>query len=119
MTLFFTKMHGLGNDFMVVDAINQAIALTPCLIQKLSKRDTGIGFDQCLIIERSDDPAIDFFYRIFNANGQEVGQCGNGARCVARFVKYYNLTSKDLIKVATKTTTMQLQVLEDQSVNVI
>ncbi|MCP0913848.1 MULTISPECIES: diaminopimelate epimerase [Legionella] len=118
MTLYFTKMHGLGNDFIVIDAIRQSVNLTRARIAMLSKRDTGIGFDQCLLIEASRAADCDFFYRIFNADGQEVGQCGNGARCLARFVHYYQLTDKKAITVATKTTRMQLHINPDDTVTV-
>ena len=118
MVLKFTKMHGLGNDFMVIDAINQPFTLLPQEITSLSARNTGIGFDQCLIVEASKTPDIDFFYRIFNADGQEVGQCGNGARCLARFVQHYGLTHKECIRVATRTTLMQLQINADKTVRV-
>lgn len=118
MIIQFTKMHGLGNDFMVIDGIRQSIQLTPGDIQALAKRDTGIGFDQCLLVEKSQDANIDFFYRIFNADGQEVGQCGNGARCLARFVVHHQLTDKRIIRVATKTTNMQLMLNADDSVTV-
>lgn len=118
MNIQFTKMHGLGNDFMVVDAIRQKIKFTASQIKTLSDRHTGIGFDQCLIIEKSDDETIDFFYRIFNADGQEVGQCGNGARCLARFLHHYGLTTKKEIHVATKTTQMKLRINDDETVTV-
>ena len=118
MSLQFTKMHGLGNDFMVIDAIRQKIDLTPDQVATLAKRDTGIGFDQCLLIEKSHQSDTDFFYRIFNADGHEVGQCGNGARCLARFVRYYGLTDKPVINVATKTTRMQLRINKDETVTV-
>lgn len=118
MTIRFTKMHGLGNDFMIIDALNQTINLQPDQIQALSRRDTGIGFDQCLLVEASHDPQIDFFYRIYNADGQEVGQCGNGARCLARFIHHYGLSTKTSISVATRTTKMQLELNDDQTVTV-
>ena len=118
MGIKFAKMHGLGNDFMVIDAIHQTIDLTSTDIANLSKRDTGVGFDQCLLIESSNTPDVDFFYRIFNANGQEVGQCGNGARCLARFIAHYGLSDKKNITVATKTTSMQLQINLDQTITV-
>lgn len=118
MGIKFTKMHGLGNDFMVIDAIHQTIDLTSTDIDNLSKRDTGVGFDQCLLIESSNIPEVDFFYRIFNANGQEVGQCGNGARCLARFIAHYGLSDKKNITVATKTTSMQLQINPDKTITV-
>lgn len=118
MTIRFTKMHGIGNDFMVIDAIRQQIHLNPSQIKALARRDTGVGFDQCLFVEASKDPEIDFFYRIFNADGQEVGQCGNGARCLARFVYHYGLTTKKTISVATCTTTMRLILNENDTVTV-
>jgi diaminopimelate epimerase len=118
MGIKFTKMHGLGNDFMVIDAIHQSIQLDEEHIRKLSNRYTGIGFDQCLLIEQSQSPNIDFNYRIFNANGQEVGQCGNGARCLALFAQHYGLTSKKTLTVATKTTQMQLTINQNNTVSV-
>lgn len=118
MSLLFTKMHGLGNDFMVIDAIHQRVSLDKATIIALSQRDTGIGFDQCLLVEESQDPNFDFFYRIFNANGQEVGQCGNGARCLMRFIHEQQLSPKKKLRVATKTTSMVLELHEDNSVSV-
>lgn len=117
-SLAFTKMHGLGNDFMVIDGVRQNVAITPDLVQTWSQRHTGIGFDQCLIVEKSQQPGIDFFYRIFNANGQEVGQCGNGARCLGRFLQRQGLTTSDRITIATTTTQMQLHLNTDQTVSV-
>lgn len=114
----FTKMQGLGNDFMVIDGVRQAVKLTSADLALLSRRDLGVGFDQCLLVEKSADPKIDFFYRIFNADGQEVGQCGNGARCLARFLQYTGLTQKNCISVATKTTQMELQINPDESVTI-
>lgn len=111
-------MHGLGNDFMVIDAINQQINMTPLEIASLAKRNTGVGFDQCLLVEKSDQPDVDFFYRIFNSNGQEVSQCGNGARCLARFAQHYGLTDNSLITVATTTTLMQLHINDNETVTV-
>lgn len=118
MTLKFTKMHGLGNDFMVIDGINQNVHLTPQYIASLAHRNTGVGFDQCLLIEPGSNGGIDFNYRVFNADGQEVGQCGNGARCLALFAKHYGLTTKNQIKIATKTTLMDLQINDNNSVTV-
>jgi diaminopimelate epimerase len=118
MNLQFTKMHGLGNDFMVIDAVRQKVELTPDQIRALAQRGTGIGFDQCLMIEPSHEDSIDFFYRIFNANGQEVAQCGNGARCLARFVHHYGLTSKLSFSIATHTTQMQLCLNKDNTVTI-
>lgn len=119
MSIHFTKMHALGNDFMVIDALSQSIHLTSKQIAALSDRHTGIGFDQCLLIEKSADPSIDFFYRIINADGSEVGQCANGARCLARFVHHYKLSNKPNIRIATRTTTMQLTHHDDDSVTVM
>ncbi|MGC1182556.1 diaminopimelate epimerase [Legionella sp.] len=118
MSIKFTKMHGLGNDFMVIDGINQNINLKPEQIANLAQRNTGIGFDQLLLIEPASHNSIDFNYRIFNANGQEVGQCGNGARCLALFAKHYGLTDKNYLKVATKTTQMSLYINPDNTVRV-
>lgn len=85
MLLRFTKMHGLGNDFMVLDLVNQRATLTSELVRQWSHRQTGVGFDQLLIIEPTTKPGCDFAYRIYNADGGEVEHCGNGARCVTRF----------------------------------
>lgn len=118
MTRLFTKMHGLGNDFIIINAIDEPFNLTQAFIERLSRRDTGIGFDQCLVVEPSHQHDIDFFYRIFNANGQEVGQCGNGARCLARFIQHYGLSKQTNITIATKTTRMQLHINSDNTVTV-
>ncbi len=97
----FTKMHGLGNDFVVIDGINQHITLTPEQIRFMSNRHFGIGFDQLLLVEKPVRANTDFKYRIFNADGSEVAQCGNGARCFARFVHDKKLSDKDEIRVDT------------------
>jgi diaminopimelate epimerase len=102
MFLEFTKMHGLGNDFMVVDLISQRAYLDTMTIQRLADRHFGIGFDQLLIVEPPDLPNVDFKYRIFNADGSEVEQCGNGVRCFTRFVHERKLTTNTKIKVQTK-----------------
>jgi diaminopimelate epimerase len=99
MNINFTKMHGAGNDFMVIDAINQSIHLTEQQIQMLAHRQFGVGFDQLLLVETST--IADFKYRIFNADGSEVAQCGNGARCFVRFVVEQGLTDKIEINVET------------------
>ncbi|MDH3889422.1 MAG: diaminopimelate epimerase, partial [Gammaproteobacteria bacterium] len=101
MTLEFTKMHGLGNDFVVIDAINQSVFLTAEQIQQLADRHRGIGFDQLLLVEAATTAAADFRYRIYNADGGEVGQCGNGARCFMQFVHEHGLTRKDILQVET------------------
>lgn len=102
MLLEFTKMHGLGNDFMVVDLISQKAELDTLTIQRLADRHFGIGFDQLLIVEPPDLPNVDFKYRIYNADGSEVEQCGNGVRCFARFVHDRQLTRKTKIRVQTQ-----------------
>ncbi|MDA8383874.1 MAG: diaminopimelate epimerase [Betaproteobacteria bacterium] len=97
----FTKMHGLGNDFVVFDGISQSLAFTPAQLRFLADRHFGIGCDQILLVERATRPEADFRYRIFNADGQEVEQCGNGARCFARFVHDHGLTRNREIRVET------------------
>jgi len=112
----FSKMHGLGNDFMVVDAVTQNVYFSPELIRRLADRHLGIGFDQLLIVEPPYDHDLDFHYRIFNADGSEVAQCGNGARCFARFVRLKGLTNKSDIRVSTQTGRMVLSVTPDELV---
>ncbi|MCC2525598.1 diaminopimelate epimerase [Vibrio coralliilyticus] len=118
MHFHFSKMHGLGNDFMVVDCITQNIFFSPDLIRRLADRHTGVGFDQLLVVEAPYDPETDFHYRIFNADGSEVEQCGNGARCFARFVRMKGLTNKYSISVSTKKGKMILSIEEDDQVTV-
>jgi diaminopimelate epimerase len=101
MMLKFSKMHGIGNDFLVIDAINQQVELTSEQIKLLADRRYGVGCDQLLLVEKSSNPTVDFKYRIFNADGGEVAQCGNGARCFARFVYDKGLTVKTTIAVET------------------
>lgn len=112
----FSKMHGLGNDFMVIDGITQSVFLTDELIRKLADRHRGVGFDQLLLVEAPYDPDLDFHYRIFNADGSEVSQCGNGARCFARFVSLKGLTDKQDIRVSTANGKMVLSLQEDGQV---
>ncbi len=114
----FSKMHGLGNDFMVVDAVTQNVFFSPELIRRLADRHLGVGFDQLLVVEPPYDPDLDFHYRIFNADGSEVSQCGNGARCFARFVRLKGLTNKRDIRVSTANGRMVLSVTEDDLVRV-
>jgi diaminopimelate epimerase len=118
MQIEFTKMHGLGNDFMVINAITQSISLSPKQIRFLGARQFGIGFDQLLLVEKSDTDSADFRYRIYNADGAEVEQCGNGARCFARFVRDEGLTDKTEISVITKTGKIILKVESDETVTV-
>ncbi len=101
MRLRFTKMHGAGNDFVVLDGVRQALALRPEQVRALADRHRGVGADQVLLVEASHEPGIDFSYRIFNADGGEVEQCGNGARCFVRFVREQGLTDKSRIRVRT------------------
>lgn len=100
MKLKFTKMHGLGNDFVVIDGVNQSVLLSPEQMRRLADRHFGVGCDQILLIEAASGDT-DFRYRIFNADGGEVEQCGNGARCFVRYVHDYGMTSKDEIRVET------------------
>ncbi len=118
MEIKFSKMHGIGNDFVVIDAINQSVTLTPSQIRHLADRRHGIGCDQLLLVEKSDRPDSQFRYRIFNANGGEVEQCGNGARCFARFVRAKGLTGADRIRVHTSAGLMELIVHDDEQVTV-
>lgn len=116
--LEFTKMHGLGNDFVVIDAINQSVFLTTEQIQQLADRHTGIGFDQLLLVETASTPAADFRYRIFNADGGEVGQCGNGARCFMQFVHDHGLSRKTTLQVETASGPLQLIRTDDGQITV-
>jgi diaminopimelate epimerase len=108
MKLHFTKMHGIGNDFIVLDHTKSSFQLTQEIIQSLSHRQLGIGFDQLLVVENSTLKDVDFKYRIFNQDGNEVEQCGNGARCFYRFVKDKHLTDKASIRVETKSGVIEL-----------
>ncbi|CAG1021473.1 diaminopimelate epimerase [Patescibacteria group bacterium] len=116
--LQFTKMHGLGNDFVVIDGINQTIELTSVQIQQWADRHFGIGFDQLLLVEKPVSQTADFKYRIFNADGSEVSQCGNGARCFARFVRDKQLIDKDEIRVDTNAGQLLLYLTSDGLVSV-
>ena len=98
----FTKMHGIGNDFIIINQIDVDYHLSKKIIRQLANRRTGVGFDQMLIIEKSSLEHADFKYRIFNADGSEVAQCGNGARCFFRFIHYHGLSAKKNIVVETK-----------------
>jgi diaminopimelate epimerase len=116
--LRFTKMQGLGNDFVVIDAIRQAVRLDPGQVRRLADRRFGIGCDQVLLVEPPRLPGTDFHYRIFNADGSEVEQCGNGARCFARFVRQQGLTDKTEIAVGTAAGPIRLLVEPDGQVRV-
>ncbi len=101
MKIRFSKMHGLGNDFVVIDGVRQSIVLTPEQVRFIADRHFGVGCDQLLLVEKASCPDVDFRYRIFNADGGEVEQCGNGARCFVRFVHEQGLTDKREIRVET------------------
>lgn len=109
--LRFTKMHGLGNDFVVIDLLTQQAQINASLVRRLADRRFGVGCDQVLVVEPPQTPDADFRYRIFNADGGEVEQCGNGARCFARFVRAKKFTSKELIRVETLAGPIDLQCL--------
>ena len=111
-------MHGLGNDFIVIDAINQSFNPEPEQIQAWARRNTGVGFDQLLIVEKAQSEQAEFKYRIFNADGGEVEQCGNGARCFARFVREQKLTDLKIIPVETSGGLIYLETLDDNLVRV-
>ena len=118
MRIRFTKMHGAGNDFMVIDAISQQPQLDTNTIRKLADRRFGIGFDQLLLVECPTKPDVDFRYRIYNADGSEVENCGNGARCFAKFVRDRRLTGKTSIAVQTAKGVMTLHVKGDGRISV-
>lgn len=110
MVIEFTKMHGLGNDFVVIDAISQSISLTTMQIQEIANRHFGVGCDQLLLVEKPTTTQAEFRYRIFNADGGEVEQCGNGARCFALFVRQQGLTTNKSIAVETAGGLIELKV---------
>ncbi|WP_445365394.1 diaminopimelate epimerase [Microbulbifer sp. ANSA001] len=118
MRVKFSKMHGLGNDFVMLDGISQRIKLSPDKIRRIADRCLGIGCDQVLLVESPRDPDADFRYRIFNADGSEVENCGNGARCFARFVRDRRLTGKKRLKVETAGGILQLKVMDGDQVSV-
>ncbi|MCU0766515.1 MAG: diaminopimelate epimerase [Gammaproteobacteria bacterium] len=118
MSLRFTKMHGLGNDFVVIDAVRQRVALTPEQVRFLADRHFGVGCDQVLLVEPARLPDTAFHYRIHNADGSEVEQCGNGARCFARFVRDQGLTDADRIAVGTARGRIVLEIEPDGQVRV-
>ena len=116
MGLSFTKMHGAGNDFVVIDATRSPFAPRPELLQRLTDRRYGVGCDQVLVVEAPGTADVDFDYRIFNADGSEVGQCGNGARCLAAFVRARGLSDKDRLRVRTQTRVLELEHLPGGSI---
>ena len=118
MDIQFTKMQGAGNDFVVVDGFSSPISLTADQIKKIANRNFGVGCDQLLIVEKTNLPNVDFKYRIFNADGGEVEQCGNGARCFVRFVRAKGLTQKHEIAVETASGLITLTMRDDKQVTV-
>ncbi len=116
--LKFVKMHGLGNDFVVIDAVRQTVALTPEQVRKIADRHFGVGCDQLLLVEPPANKEADFCYRIFNADGSEVAQCGNGARCFARFVHEQGLSDKQEVRVDTQNGSLTLRRTEDGNITV-
>ncbi|HXD07482.1 MAG TPA: diaminopimelate epimerase [Burkholderiaceae bacterium] len=118
MKLRFSKMQGAGNDFVVLDATREPLSLTPAQYRYLADRRFGVGADQILIVERSDEPDVDFRYRIVNADGSEVEQCGNGARCFVRFVHDSGLTGKRTIRVRTLSGLIEPSLQSDGRVSV-
>jgi len=111
-------MHGLGNDFVVIDAVSQTVTITPELARKLGDRRFGVGCDQILVVEPPEQADVDFRYRIFNQDGSEVEQCGNGARCFAKFVSDRRLTGKSIIRVQTASGIIELEVQKDHQIRV-
>jgi diaminopimelate epimerase len=118
MRLRFTKMHGAGNDFVVLDATREPLALSVEQLRKLGDRRFGVGADQILVVERSTRPGIDFRYRIFNNDGGEVEQCGNGSRCFVRYVREHGLTDQRTVRVETMNTVLELREQADGRVTV-
>ena len=118
MRLVFTKMQGAGNDFVVVDSYSSPVSLAPAQIRTIANRYFGVGCDQLLIVEKTTTPNVDFRYRIFNADGGEVEQCGNGARCFVRFVTEKGLTKKREIAVETRCGVITLMRRDDNQVTV-
>jgi len=118
MNLPFNKMQGLGNDFVVVDGTAARFAPDAALLARLTDRRFGVGCDQVLVVDPAPDAEVDFGYRIFNADGSEVGQCGNGVRCLARFVREHGLSARRQLRVRTRTSTMEVELLADGRVRV-
>ncbi len=118
MQLKFSKMHGLGNDFLVLDLLTQSVELTPELVQRLGNRHTGVGFDQLLTLEPPTDDSADFWWGIYNADGSRAEQCGNGARCMARFTADEQLLPKTKIRLQTPNGIIEAQLLADEMVQV-
>jgi diaminopimelate epimerase len=118
MKLEFAKMHGLGNDFMVLDLVSQDLCLSTEQVRAWADRRTGVGFDQLLTIEPPSEPDADFRYRIYNADGAEVEQCGNGARCAARFIELHKLSPKASLRMQTLGGPIETLLLDEDAVEV-
>src|SRR5882757_1853073 len=118
MRLQFSKMQGSGNDFVMLDGIAQGLALTPTQLRHLADRRFGVGADQILVVEKPSRDDIDFRYRIFNADGGEVEQCGNGARCFVQFVRNRGLTAKRVIRVETQSGIIEPRMEDDGQITV-
>jgi diaminopimelate epimerase len=118
MRVRFSKMHGLGNDFMVMDLVSQPVHLEPQMVARLGDRRTGVGFDQLLAVEPPTDPDADFFYRIYNNDGSEAEQCGTGARCFATFINANRLSVKRKLRLQSLSGTITTELREDGSVAV-
>ncbi|MCG7983950.1 MAG: diaminopimelate epimerase [Candidatus Thiodiazotropha lotti] len=118
MMLNFTKMQGLGNDFVILDAINQQFTLNEAICRHIADRRFGIGCDQILLVEAAKSPDTDFHFGIFNADGSDAGACGNGARCFAQYIKRKGLCDLDSVRVGTSTSTIILRYLENNQIEV-
>ena len=118
MKIKFTKMHALGNDFVIIDATKKSFTLTTSQIQKMANRRLGVGFDQLLVIERPKNNVVHFHFRIFNADGSEVGQCGNGARCIAGFIRSQKLSNRNELLISTINDILELKIQSDDKVSV-
>ena len=118
MKIKFTKMHGAGNDFVVLDCTEKPFSLTEKQLRHLADRHFGVGADQILVVEKPDDNSVDFKYRIFNQDGGEVEQCGNGARCFVKYVSQRKLTDKKKIRVQTMKSVIEPELLDNGTVKV-
>ena len=119
MRLQFTKMQGLGNDFVVIDAVRQPLSLTAAQVRALADRRLGVGCDQVLLAEPSAREDADFFYRIYNADGSTAEQCGNGARCLARFIRDRGLSDRIALKLATAGGLIETQIQPSWTIRII
>lgn len=118
MHLQFAKMHGLGNDFVVFDAIHQDVCLSREQLRWIADRRLGVGCDQVLVVRPASEPGVDFDYQVFNSNGKEAEQCGNGARCIGRFLRNNNLVHKNSISIKTVSGIYRINLHEDDLVTV-